>query len=133
MKNGKQQALNILNPVGQEGWPWTEACSEDLYAERQEWPSISVVIPSYNQGAFIEKTIRSVLMQNYPSLELIVIDGGSTDNSVKIIQKYTDFFNHWVSEKDRGQADAINKGLSWATGEILYWINSDDYLLPKAL
>jgi len=133
MKNGKQQALNTLNPVGQEGWPWTEACSEDLYAERQEWPSISVVIPSYNQGAFIEKTIRSVLMQNYPSLELIVIDGGSTDQSVEMIRKYADHLDFWVSEKDRGQADAINKGLNRASGEILYWINSDDYLLPEAL
>jgi len=133
MKNGKQQALNTLNQEDQEGWPWTEACLEDLYAERQEWPIISVVIPSYNQGAFIEKTIRSVLMQNYPSLELIVIDGGSTDQSVDIIQKYADFLDYWVSEKDRGQADAINKGLNRATGDILYWINSDDYLLPEAL
>lgn len=133
MMNGKQQPLEVLNPTGREGWPWTEGCSAGLYAKRRDWPIISVVIPSYNQGAFIEKTIRSVLMQNYPSLELIVIDGGSTDQSVEIIQKYADFLDYWVSEKDRGQADAINKGLNRATGEILYWINSDDYLLPKAL
>ncbi len=119
--------------VQSKGWPWAEACSAEVYRKRQHWPTISVVIPSYNQGAFLEKTIRSVLMQNYPGLELIVIDGGSTDNSVEIIQKYATQLDYWVSEKDHGQADAINKGLSRATGEILYWINSDDYLLPKAL
>jgi len=121
------------NSVEAKDWPWNWEIDPSLYQEKNTWPTISVVIPSYNQGAFIEKTIRSVLMQNYPSLELIVIDGGSTDQSVEMIRKYADHLDFWVSEKDRGQADAINKGLNRASGEILYWINSDDYLLPEAL
>ena len=132
MKNGEKQVLEALNPTGREGWPWTEACSADLYAG-QQWLAISVVVATLKQKAFLEKTIRSVLMQNYPNLELIVIDGDSTDRSVEIIRKYADHLDFWVSEKDRGQADAINKGLSRASGDILYWINSDDYLLPQAL
>jgi glycosyltransferase involved in cell wall biosynthesis len=96
-------------------------------------PKISVITPSYNQGAFIEKTILSVLDQNYPNLEYIVIDGGSTDGSVEIIQKYADRLTYWISEKDRGQSHAINKGFLRATGDILCWLNSDDYFLPGTL
>jgi glycosyltransferase involved in cell wall biosynthesis len=81
-------------------------------------PKISIVTASYNQGHFIEETIRSVLDQNYPNLEYIVIDGGSTDNSVEIIKKYQQHFTYWVSEKDKGQANAINKGLQLCTGDI---------------
>ena len=96
-------------------------------------PRITVVTPSYNQSEYIEQTILSVIGQNYPDLEYIVIDGGSTDNSVDIIKKYEKYLAYWVSEKDRGQSDAINKGFSRATGSILCWLNSDDMFLPGAL
>ena len=96
-------------------------------------PKISIVTPSFNQGQFLEQTIQSVLGQNYPNLEYIIVDGGSTDNSKEIIQKYQSQISYWVSEPDKGQSDAINKGFNRATGEILAWINSDDYYLPGAL
>jgi len=94
---------------------------------------ISLVTPSYNQGQFIEETIRSVLLQGYPNLEYVVIDGGSTDGTVEIIRKYARWLNYWTSEKDNGQADAINKGLARLTGEIANWLNSDDLLYLGAL
>ncbi|PNW26866.1 glycosyltransferase family 2 protein [Formosa algae] len=96
-------------------------------------PKISVITPSYNQGKFIEETILSVINQGYDNLEYIIIDGGSTDNSVDIIKKYENQIDYWVSEKDNGQSDAINRGLNMATGDILCWLNSDDYFLPDAL
>ncbi|MFY7732806.1 MAG: glycosyltransferase family 2 protein [Bacteroidia bacterium] len=95
-------------------------------------PSISIIIPNYNYGNYIEETICSVINQNYPQLQLIIIDGGSTDNSVEIIKKYDKQINYWVSEKDNGQADAINKGLEVATGEYIAFINSDDVYLDDA-
>jgi len=98
-----------------------------------DFPKISIVTASYNQGHFIEEMIQSVLNQNYPNLEYIVIDGGSTDNSIEIIKKYQQNFTYWVSEKDKGQANAINKGLQLCTGKIFNWLNSDDYLEPGAL
>ena len=97
-----------------------------------EWPKISVVTPSYNQGRFIEETIRSVLLQGYPNLEYIMIDGGSTDGSVDTIKRYEPWLASWVSERDRGQSHAINKGIQRATGEILFWLNSDDLCLPDS-
>jgi len=98
-----------------------------------KFPRISVVTPSYNQGEFLEETIRSVLLQNYPNLEYIVIDGGSQDHSVAIIKKYEQYLSYWISEPDRGQSHALNKGLAKVTGDIFTFINSDDLLLPQAL
>lgn len=99
----------------------------------RELPRITVVTPSFNQGEFVEATLRSVLDQNYPRLEYIVIDGGSTDGSVEIIERYAPRLAYWHSRKDAGQADAIATGFEMATGEIFCWLNSDDILLPNAL
>lgn len=98
-----------------------------------QYPAISIVTPSYNQGHFLEQTILSVIGQNYPRLEYIIIDGGSTDNSAAIIKKYEEKLHYWISEKDNGQSHAINKGFGKAGGDILMWLNSDDLLLPGVL
>jgi glycosyltransferase involved in cell wall biosynthesis len=100
---------------------------------REHWPRVSIVTPSYNQGAFIEETLRSVLLQGYPNLEYLVIDGGSTDETVDIIRRYAPHLTYWVTEPDRGQSHAINKGFARASGEILAWLNSDDTYTPGAL
>jgi glycosyltransferase involved in cell wall biosynthesis len=97
------------------------------------FPKISIVIPSYDQGQFLEETILSVINQEYPNLELFVVDGGSNDNSVDIIKKYESHITWWVSEKDKGQSEAINKGFAKATGEIISWLCSDDLLRPGSL
>lgn len=93
----------------------------------------SVITPSFNQGDFLEETILSVRNQDYPFIEHIVIDGGSTDQSVSILEKHSEKLSYWISEKDKGQSDAINKGLKHATGDYIMWLNSDDVLLPGAL
>jgi glycosyltransferase involved in cell wall biosynthesis len=97
------------------------------------FPKISIITPSFNQGKYIEQTILSVINQNYPNLEYIIIDGGSTDETVEIIKKYEKHITFWLSEQDRGQSHAINKGLQKATGELFNWLNSDDYLKNRAL
>lgn len=97
------------------------------------YPKFTVVTPTFNQGEFIEKTIDSVLAQSYPNLEFIIIDGGSTDNTIGIVKKYERHLAYWISEPDRGQSHAINKGMVRATGDYLTWLNSDDWYLPGAL
>ena len=122
-------------PSEKRGWPWTESCPREppTRQDGQGWPLISIVTPSYNQGAYLEETIRSILLQGYPNLEYVVIDGGSSDGSRDIIRKYEPWLSFWVSEPDRGQPSAINKGLQHISGEIFNWINSDDVLLPECL
>lgn len=120
-------------PSSKKGWPWLGLPTSfaQTMPGGSPWPRISIVTPSFNQAQYIEETIRSVLLQGYPNLEYIIIDGGSTDGSVEIIKKYAPWLAYWVSEKDKGQSNAINKGFSMATGDILAWINSDDFYEPN--
>lgn len=122
-------------PDGKTGWPWTEESppSAGALPGGREWPRVTVITPSLNQAEFLEQTIRSVLLQGYPNLEYIVMDGGSSDGSLAVIEKYAPHLARWDSRPDRGQGHAINKGLRQSTGEILCWLNSDDYYLPGTL
>jgi glycosyltransferase involved in cell wall biosynthesis len=117
---------------GKTGWPWMPSRSVSRSQGASSWPRWTLVIPSLNHGSYIEEAIRSVLMQHYPDLELIVMDGGSTDETVNVLRRYEPSLAHWESCADRGQSHAINKGFERATGEILSFLNSDDVLLPGA-
>jgi glycosyltransferase involved in cell wall biosynthesis len=122
-------------PLGRSGWPWTEESPQltNTMPDGSLWPRISIVTPSFNQGQFIEETIRSVLLQGYPNLEYIIIDGGSKDASIEIIKKYEKSLTYWESRPDKGQSHAINKGWTRSSGTLLGWLNSDDLLLPETL
>jgi glycosyltransferase involved in cell wall biosynthesis len=124
-----------VNDLAKQNWPWVEVIPKwpETMPDGQPWPKISVVTPSYNQGQFLEETIRSVLLQGYPNLEYIIIDGGSSDNSVEIIRKYEPWLTYWESCKDRGQSHAINKGFTRVSGNIVAWLNSDDVYAPEVL
>jgi glycosyltransferase involved in cell wall biosynthesis len=127
-------ALNELPlpPLGKAGWPWLEGSAQlsDTLPDGRPWPKVSIVTPSYNQGQFLEETIRSVLLQGYPDLDYVIIDGGSTDGSVDMIRKYERWVACWVSEKDGGQSEAINTGWLKSTGALLAYLNSDDTYCP---
>lgn len=122
-------------PTGRRtGWPWTEQTPPASLAPVPAggWPRLTIVCPSFQQGRYLEETIRSVLLQNYPDLEFIVMDGGSTDETPAILERYRPWLAHTESQADRGQAHALNKACSRATGDLIGWINSDDYYLPGA-
>jgi len=122
-------------PTGLTGWPWTAegARVPDHMDDGTLWPLISIVTPSYNQGEYLEATIRSTLLQGYPNLEYIVMDGGSTDGSHAIIRKYAPWLVHWESGPDGGQYAAVQKGFERSSGQIMAWLNSDDMYFPWTL
>jgi len=122
-------------PAGLEAWPWSMPKSDPqlLQVPGLELPKISLITPSFNQGAYLEETIRSVLLQRYPNLEYIIVDGGSTDGSVDIIKKYDPWLARWSSGPDAGQSHAINRGFRTSSGDIVSWLCSDDLLRPDAL
>ena len=111
---------------------FTELEDRTFLDEEKNLEKISIVMPSYNKADFVERSILSVLNQNYPNIELIIIDGGSTDGTVEIIKKYEQYIAFWISEKDQGQSDALNKGFKHCTGKIYGFLNSDDVYLPGA-
>ncbi len=127
---------DLPNPLTEkQGFPFTEQSEvEDLLGPHKgTLPKISIVIPSFNQAQYLEQAIRSVLLQGYPDLELLVMDGGSTDGSVEVIKKYEPWLHYWQSERDRGQSHAINMGIERSGGKYFNWVNSDDLLTPASL
>lgn len=133
-RNGLLQNLPSLS-ADKSGWPWNLETVIPLKPESDQsiYPKISIVMPSYNQAEYIEESIRSILLQNYPNLELIVFDGGSNDGTKEVLEKYSPWLSFWQSEKDNGQGHAINLGFSIASGDYFGWINSDDFYLPNCL
>lgn len=129
-----QSCLMLLPaaPADKTGWPW-ECNSPSIFSSSLAYPKISIVTPTFRHGRYLEETIRSVLLQGYPNLEYIVIDGGSQDETVEILERYNQSISYWVSEPDRGHAHALNKGFARSTGEILAWINAGDFYFPQAL
>lgn len=126
---------DLPSPSGRVGWPWTKVATP-VPATRPDgsaWPRITIVTPSYNQGQYIEETIRSIILQGYPNLEFFVIDAGSNDTTVSVLEKYSTWIDYWHSRKDGGQPDAINMALRRATGVWFHNVNSDDVLLEGAL
>lgn len=116
-------------------WPWTRASKPvpGTAPDGSAWPAISIVMPCLNQAAFLEHAIRSVLLQGYPNLEVIVMDGGSTDGTRAILERYDSWLTYWECAPDRGPADALNRGFARARGEILGFLNADDFYLPNCL
>lgn len=136
-KSVARWVLGVLHPgcgkLEEHYKPRQIGISESILNDTVGDPRITIVVPSFNQGAFLVDTLKSLINQNYPNLELIVVDGGSSDQSVEVIKEFASDIHWWVSEPDKGQAHAINKGMAHATGEILAWLNSDDCLMPGAL
>ncbi|WP_290653985.1 glycosyltransferase [Idiomarina sp.] len=134
---GKDQSLRAVFDSGKNQWNLitvSEAgTNNNLKLCDISMPKISVVVPTFNQGKYIGETLQSIVDQNYPNLELIVIDGGSTDQTVEVVEQYNEHIDYFVSEQDKGQSDAINKGFKQATGDVYTWLNSDDQFLPDTL
>ncbi|RZK25249.1 MAG: glycosyltransferase [Flavobacterium sp.] len=126
-RNGNLSKIPFPLNTSKKGWPWDFQSDLALFPYL-ELPKFSVVIPSYQQGKYLEEAIRSVLLQNYANIELIIIDGGSTDSTSEVLEHYRNQISFIVSEKDSGQSQAINKGFSIASGDLYYWLNSDDFL-----
>ncbi len=120
-------------PPGREGWPWQADPSPPPAEPAGGWPLVSALIPCRNAGDFLEAALRSLLLQGYPALELIVVDGASTDHTLEVARRYRPWLAHLISEPDRGQSHALNKGLALARGEFVCWLNADDLWLPGAL
>jgi glycosyltransferase involved in cell wall biosynthesis len=117
-----------------QGWPWiVPNQAQNIINSEDDWPKVSIITPSYQQAKFLEETIRSVLLQGYPNLEYIIIDGGSTDGSIEIIKEYAPWLAYWISEKDQGQSQAIRKGLEKSSGKFVAWLNSDDIYGPTSI
>jgi len=131
-----KESITIVEPTlsnKKKGWPWEHTGALYNIDVGKDWPRLTIIMPSYNQGVFIEESIRSVILQDYSNYEFMIFDAGSTDNTLDIIKKYENWISYWESEKDRGQSHAINKGFCRATGEYVAWLNSDDLYYPGAL